>query len=82
MPKPRLLFKLLLSLAALAASAPAATPSAKPNVLFIAIDDLRDWAGYFGHNPPAMTPNLDRVSKMGVPFTHAGCAAWAQLSKR
>ena len=53
----------------------AATPAARPNVLFIAIDDLRDWVGYFGHNPQAKTPNLDRLSKLGTSFSRAYCAA-------
>ena len=47
----------------------------RPNVLFIAIDDLRDWAGYFGHYPGAKTPNLDRLAKKGMAFTRAYCAA-------
>ena len=55
---------LLVSFAvSLAATLSAATPQ-KPNVLFIAIDDLRDWVGYFGHNPQAKTPNFDRLAKM------------------
>src|SRR5207244_1886939 len=37
--------------------------------------DLRDWVGYFGHNPQAKTPNLDRLAKMGVSFSRAYCAA-------
>lgn len=56
------------------ASAIAALPS-KPNVLFIAVDDLRDWVGYFGHNPQTKTPNFDRLAKMGVSFTRAYCAS-------
>lgn len=52
----------------------AATPQ-KPNVLFIAVDDLRDWVGYFGHNPQAKTPNYDRLARMGTSFTHAYCAS-------
>jgi len=57
-----------------ASRAQAAAPK-KPNVLFIAIDDLRDWVGYFGRNPQAKTPNIDRLSKMGVSFTRAYCAS-------
>jgi arylsulfatase A-like enzyme len=52
-----------------------AAPSAKPNVLFIAIDDLRDWVGYFQHNTQSKTPNLDRFAKMGMSFNRAYCAA-------
>ena len=58
----------------LASALHAALP-AKPNVLFIAIDDLRDWVGYFGHNPQSKTPNLDRFAKMGESFSRAYCAA-------
>jgi arylsulfatase A-like enzyme len=47
----------------------------KPNVLFIAVDDLNHWVGHLGRNPQAKTPNLDRLAKMGVTFTRAYCAA-------
>ncbi len=53
----------------------AAAEPAKPNVLFIAIDDLRDWVGYLGHNAQTKTPNIDRLAKMGVAFTRSYCAA-------
>ena len=43
----------------------------KPNVLFIAIDDLHDWVGYLGGNPQSVTPNLDRIARRGVRFTRA-----------
>src|SRR5262245_1463159 len=46
------------------AAAPPARP-ARPNVLFIAIDDLRDWCGYLG-DKQARTPNLDRLAKRGL----------------
>ena len=49
--------------------------AAKPNVLFIAIDDLNDWIGALGGHPQARTPNLDRLAKRGVLFTRAYCAA-------
>ena len=64
----------LVALLGIAASLHAAAPQ-KPNVLFIAIDDLRDWVGYFGHNPQSKTPNLDRFAKMGMSFSRAYCAA-------
>ncbi|MDB6029387.1 MAG: arylsulfatase family protein [Verrucomicrobiales bacterium] len=53
----------------------AAPTVAKPNVLFIAVDDLNHWVGYTGRNPQVKTPNIDRLSKMGVSFTAASCAA-------
>jgi arylsulfatase A-like enzyme len=63
-----------------AASSPAAdssrkNPAAKPNILFIAVDDLNHWVGYTGRNPQTKTPNIDRLSKMGVSFMRADCAA-------
>lgn len=56
------------------APAHAEGPKAKPNVLFIAIDDLRDWVGYLG-NRQAKTPNLDRLAARGLSFTRSYCAA-------
>ena len=50
------------------------TKPAKPNVLFIAIDDLRDWVGYLG-NKQTKTPNLDKLSTRGVQFPHSYCAS-------
>jgi arylsulfatase A-like enzyme len=47
---------------------------AKPNVLFIAIDDLRDWVGYLG-NKQVKTPHLDRLAARGVAFTRSFCAS-------
>jgi arylsulfatase A-like enzyme len=52
-----------------------AADGAKPNVLFIAIDDLNHWVGHFGRNKQTKTPNLDRLAAMGVTFTNAQCAA-------
>lgn len=53
----------------------AAAPADRPNVLFIAVDDLRDWVGYFGHNPQTKTPHYDRLARRGVSFTRAYCAS-------
>ena len=55
--------------AAIAADAP------KPNVLFIAVDDLNAWVGHLDRNKQTKTPNLDRLAAMGVTFTNAHCAA-------
>ena len=56
------------------ASAPAPA-KAKPNVLFIPVDDLNHWVGHLGRNKQTKTPNLDRLAKMGVTFANAHCAA-------
>jgi arylsulfatase A-like enzyme len=70
-PLPQLaLFLALILVAQIATAEPA-----KPNVLFIAVDDLRDWVGYLHHNEQTKTPNIDRLAKMGVSFTHSYCAA-------
>lgn len=53
----------------------AAGADAKPNVLFIAIDDLNDWVGFLGGHPQVKTPNMDRLAKQGVVFSNAHCAS-------
>jgi arylsulfatase A-like enzyme len=60
-----------------AASAPGrqAEAAARPNVLFIVIDDLNDWVGCLGGNPQARTPNIDRLAERGVLFTNAHAPA-------
>lgn len=45
----------------------------KPNVLFIAVDDLNDWVGPLKGHPQVKTPNFDRLAAMGVTFTNAHC---------
>jgi arylsulfatase A-like enzyme len=37
--------------------------AARPNVLFVAIDDLNDWVGCVGGNAQTVTPNLDRFAE-------------------
>lgn len=51
------------------------TQTTKPNVLFIAIDDLNDWVGCLGGHPQSITPNIDRLATSGVLFTNAHCPA-------
>jgi len=46
----------------------------RPNVLFIAVDDLNDWEGALEGHPQAKTPNMDRLFKQGVLFTNAHCS--------
>lgn len=52
-----------------------AVPAQRPNVLFIAIDDLNDWTGFLGGHPNAKTPNLDRLAARSTVFIHTYCAA-------
>lgn len=44
----------------------------RPNILFIAVDDLASKMGSYG-NPMAKTPNFDRLARMGVQFNNAYC---------
>lgn len=43
----------------------------QPNVLFIIMDDMCDWAHYLGGNNQVITPNLDRLAARGVTFSNA-----------
>jgi arylsulfatase A-like enzyme len=47
----------------------------KPNVLFIAIDDLNDWTDMLEGNAQARTPHMDTIASKGIVFTNAHCAA-------
>ncbi len=47
----------------------------KPNILFIAIDDLNDWTGMLKGNPQAKTPHMEKLASRGMVFTNAHCAA-------
>jgi arylsulfatase A-like enzyme len=60
---------------ALTASADDRAATSRPNVLFIAIDDLNNWVGFLGGHPQVKTPNLDRLAKRAVIFGDAHCAA-------
>jgi arylsulfatase A-like enzyme len=51
------------------------TGALRPNVLFIAVDDLNHWVGYLGRNPQTRTPNIDRLARQGVWFTRSYCPA-------
>ena len=43
----------------------------KPNVLFIAVDDLNNMIGPIDNFSNIKTPNFDRLAEMGVTFTNA-----------
>ena len=51
---------------------PGSSAADKPNVLFIAIDDLRTELGAYGH-PTVQSPRLDQLAAGGTLFTHAYC---------
>jgi arylsulfatase A-like enzyme len=52
---------------------PSRAESARPNVLFIAIDDMNDWTTLFDKSNPIKTPNLERLADQGTFFARAYC---------
>ena len=44
--------------------------AARPNVLFLSVDDMNDWVGALGY-APARTPNIDRLAARGALFANA-----------
>ena len=54
-----------------ALAAPKSKRGDRPNVLFVAIDDMNDWTGYLGGYPTTSTPNLDRLAQLACAFTRA-----------
>jgi len=47
----------------------------KPNVLFIAIDDLNDYVNCMNGTIRANTPHIDKLAQAGTLFTNAHCQA-------
>ena len=56
-------------------ASPSRAGGPKPNVLFIAIDDLNDWVGCLDSHPQVKTPNIDALAQRGTLFTNAHCQA-------
>ncbi len=60
---------------ALSLSLQTAAGADRPNVLFIAVDDLNDWVGCLGGHPQAQTPHIDALAARGVNFRRGYCAS-------
>ena len=44
----------------------------RPNVLFLAVDDMKDWVNCLGgYEGTVHTPNIDRLAERGMLFTNA-----------
>ncbi len=65
----------ILALVTLLATPLLAAPAARPDVLFIAVDDLNDWITLLDPAAPIATPNLERLARRGVSFTRAYAAS-------
>ncbi len=64
--------QLLLTVAATLLSITTLVAADRPNVLFIAVDDLRPELGCYG-NTIVKTPNIDRLAARGIVFERAYC---------
>lgn len=49
--------------------------SGRPDILFIAIDDLNDYISPLDRHPGVRTPNFERLARRSVTFANAHCAA-------
>lgn len=69
----RFAFLILLLASFAQCNRPAGNVEEKPNILFIAVDDLNDWAGYLSGHPgmEILTPNIDRLATSSMIFTNA-----------
>ena len=56
-------------------ASPSNASDSKPNVVFLAVDDMNDWIGCLGTEPRAITPNFDRLASRGVCFSNAHTGA-------
>ena len=57
-------------------NAPEVLARESPNVLFLAVDDLKDWVNCLGgYEGTVHTPNIDRLARRGMLFTNAHCVS-------
>ncbi len=79
MPRPTLPCSVLIATAIIAALLGVddirAESQERPNVLFLAVDDLNDWTTFLGGYGGVKTPNLQRLAARGTFFTRAYCSA-------
>jgi len=68
----RVTVRLLLLVAGAVAGGTSAFAAERPNVLFIAVDDLRPALGCYG-DPLAKTPSIDKLAARGTVFLNAEC---------
>jgi len=68
-------------LGALMTGCPVPSKNKRPNILFIAVDDLRPELGCYG-NQEIKTPHFDRLAKEGMVFARAHCQAAACAPSR
>lgn len=66
---------LAMFMAGFPAWATSADDDSRPNVLFIAIDDMNDWVGFLKTHPQVKTPNMDALAERGISFTNAHAPA-------
>jgi len=67
--------RLLLTLLIGSLLSPVVHAAEKPDILFIAIDDLNDYISPLANHPGIKTPNFERLAKKSVTFKNAHCAA-------
>ena len=73
---PTLLLLALLPIGFASAAPTAAVPPApRPNILFIAVDDLNTWISCMRPEKKLITPHLDQLAGEGVKFLNAHCAS-------
>ena len=73
MKKSNKFFQFLIIVLAIVTSFPIfAQQKTKPNILFIAVDDLKPILGCYG-NTLVKTPNIDRLAKMATVFNSNYC---------